>query len=293
MKHIFSYRIPAILLAAILCLSPLSGCDGADGGALTGDEIYKELDYLISNPTLSSELTGSFTFTAKTLGDPEELFVAEQDAVLIYACIARNYAYEFYLDVTDLDRESLPTADTLVRVTGTLDGSLYWESDGEDLAVLAVKVSKLEAYTPPDVTVETGAETKMSDRSDKGTVNFVGAHFSETASGPAVVLYLDFTNTGNAAAAPSLDEFYVYLNDAWLDGALAEPEDLDPAALPIDGVSDPENTDAGQTRLYYCAFQLNGLEPSDGATLSFERHNDDFQPTYRFALPVTAGWGTN
>ncbi|MDR3208055.1 MAG: hypothetical protein LBT60_06945 [Oscillospiraceae bacterium] len=285
-------KILAILLTAALLLLP-TGCDAVqsaleDGGlikgAASGEALYKDLDYLISSPDRSSDYElGTFTFTARTLYDPEETQVDDEDAVLILCYISRNDDDEFYLDVTDLDQATLPAADTMIQVTGFLDGTIYWTEENEQITVLDIKATKLEAYTPPDVDIVAGPTVDVSNTTASGTLTFVGAHRSETAFSSVIVVYFEFENTGSTDTAPPTEKLYFYYGDDYLTGSgVWEPEELDAAALAANAPGITDATYAGKTQLYY--YVIEGAEGD--SELEIEVYNDDFQTVYSYALPV-------
>ena len=136
-RNLFSIAVVVIAVAVygILILtgkvaSPFGSNEGGqgilNGSGLSAEQVYYQLDRLISDPDRDTDLSGKFTFTAYISDEAEEVFFDDDpEAVYLYqtAWIARNEKRYFLLDVKNL-RTPLEPGE-LYTVTGTLNGSVY------------------------------------------------------------------------------------------------------------------------------------------------------------------------
>lgn len=284
-------RFVAILLCAMLAL--LAGCDTVSEitGAVTdafsgpsGEEMYSKLDSLISNPSGSTDLSGSFTFVAAILSEPEEMTFDDDDTVYLYqeACIMRNDD-TFFLEVSDVDY--VPEVDEIVTVTGEVLGTVYWTQDNKRVEVLDVKASKIESMEEKEVEVNEGPTVTVETAYTKGTFEFLGAHYASDSFGDVVVIYFDFTNDSSSEAAPMLGKFYIYHGDDKMSSTNFSISEVDPGALPANGVGIAEKTPVGKKQRYYMAFKAGSdLE----APIFIEMYDDEFDMTDQVVMDVAA-----
>ncbi|MCL2654525.1 MAG: hypothetical protein FWD65_02335 [Coriobacteriia bacterium] len=294
-KHV---RILALVLAPVLALSValmLTGCSASSItskldsiGAPAGEDLYQKLNTAISSPdrAKSSDLPGTFTFTAKALSDPANVTVDGKDCVYISARISRNINDDFAIDLTDLAAASRPAKGDLVKVTGKLDGTVYWTEDSKRVSLLDIKASKIEKL--PESTIKPSTKSTVTVGSAQYT--FAGAHFGTDALGKVVIIYFDFTNKATADASPDLRKFFVFQGDGLLDSEGISVKGADPHALAANGPGIADKTYAGKTQRYYMAYEVSKDPGKDSKTAYVCLYDDDFNQTNEIALPLAASY---
>lgn len=277
-----------ILVLAMLATgcTPFDGesIGGLFGGAsanLSEEEIYSELDYLIGNPksTGSSELDGQFTFIAYLIDDAEPITFSEHDEGMYHAaCISRRYEDYFFLEVGDI--ETTFSAGDIVKITGELNGTIYWTEDNAQVDVLDIKASSMESYEPPDITANHSSTIAV----DGNGIEFLGAHWTRDSFNDVIVVYFTFTNNGSIDAAPSFSDFYIEYNDEDLSKSMFSLDDVDPSALNAMPVGLTDKTYAGKTQLYYIPLKVTERMDDPGTAVYFTLYDDEFRMTYDFGM---------
>lgn len=273
--------LPFVLLLCLL----LSGCGqlgdilGNDAGASSEEEVYSELDRLLASPDSSSTLTSQFTFTAMLLGEAEEIEFPDEGESGVYhtACISRNIDDFFYLEVGDV--EGTFHSGDIVKVTGELNGFIYWTEDNSQIEILDIKASKVEAYTPAELEVDTSPTVTI----DGNEIEFLGAHRASTTFDDLVVVYFNHTNNGTTDAAPDFSPFYIEYAGEQTGSSVFAPSETDPQALDS-GITSGSKTYAGKTQLYYKLCTVNS-ENSDNV-IYFSMYDDEFRMTYDIGLTI-------
>jgi hypothetical protein len=284
MKRNISIAVFLSIIAAML-----SGCDlvklPSVTAPLTGEELYRRIDYLISSPDSqdgSSGIDGEFTFSAYLAGEPFEQTFTDDDNTYIYqeAYISRSDDY-FFVNVTAI-AEAERVFDTYVRVTGTLDGTVYWTEDGSREDVLDINASKLEPFTVSEAEPDYGPTITVSTGSGAGEYTFTGAHYSEAPIEPVIVLYFEYKNTGTAEESPEPGLFAYYHGEESVSKRSFEPYEFYGGAL--EAYIIPDGTFAGKTQLYYIPISVSP-EAYDN-TLWVSVWDDDFALIYDIGIDI-------
>ena len=286
-------RIAAIILAMMLLLS---GCDDLKEAVqgfsneisgvtnMTEEEIYKEIDRLMGYPDGmgTTDLVGEFTFVAVITSDVEELeFEDEEPGMYCSAEISREYDDYFLLDVTGV--ETQPTAGDIVKITGIINGSIYWTEDNKMVEVLSIRATALELYEPTAVEVAGGATIEI----DGNTIEFLGAHKTTDSFGEAIVVYFKFTNNSEKDATPTFTDFYIEYNGHEADSTIFSLAEVEGSALSLWGAGITPATYPGKTLTYYVAFEGDETAAVD-EPIYFSRYNDEFQMTYDYGMYIAA-----
>ena len=299
-----------ILLAGLMIL--LCGCNLIDQTAsedqtntLSEEELYAELNRAINSPTsLNLWIWGTQTFTAAIISEPQKMTLDSDDGMVegMYqaAVISRNVNDYFVLNVTDL--QEYPKKGDFVRITGLPTGSIYWTEEvspslgavwTKDIHVLDVKVKSFELFHPDEINVNTTDQSidvnyRMSYRDDSGKIEFINAHFSEDDFGKLVVVYFNFTNTGNKETDPLMNRLWFSLgdNNAYMTPGIYRPNEVDSNALSAYKVTGDSmgKTSAGKTDLYYAAFKVD--QNNSDTILHINRYDDDFNWTNSIAIDI-------
>ena len=273
--------------------------NGDNGGGRPGsnsskaadiEEMYAELERLISTPDRETDLTGKFTFTTYISGDAQEAEFDEDPGVkhvLQEAWIAREEEDSYFLDVMNLDKP-LET-DKYYRVTGTVEGSIYWTEDNKKITVLHIIASDAEPFTPP----ESKANTSATYTAKGGDVEyiFLGAHYTTVMnSRKAIVVYFDFKNNGSTDTSPSTYDldFYQGNSSDRLSSTIMDPEELDSSALNATKAGITDKTYAGKTSRYYAVYFADSEVTEDEDTLWLVRYNDDYELIDDIGLEIAA-----
>ena len=284
------------ILAIVLLVSAilLCGCSTvgdfvnqlADSSSpkMTVEDMYSELDRLIGYTAgmERTDLNGSFTFIAMVADSGEEMFFEDEDytGFFYFAYISRNWDDGFYLETTGLDTD-LESGD-IIKVTGELDGTIYWTEDNDKVEVVSVKASAVEPYTPEELVTSNSPSFTLSNGD---TIEFIGAHATEDIIGEAVVVYFKFTNNGESAAAPNLRDFIVDYDGSEASMTILGLDEVDSSALSM-GIGLTDKTYAGKSQLYYIAY--SGKKDIDSDFICFSRYDDEFRCTYDYDIPVAA-----
>ena len=284
------------ILAAILLSSAilLCGCDtigdavnqlvDSASSKMTEEEMYSELAHLIGYPDgmTNTELDGSFTFVAMVVDKGEELSFEDKNytGFFYFAYISREWDSGFYLETTGIDL-SLNIGD-IVKVTGELDGTIYWMQDNDRVEVVNIKASAVQPYTPETIEINDSSSVTLSNGN---TMEFVGAHATEDVLGEAVVVYFKFTNNGESDVAPNLQDFIIEYDGDDAYATILSLDEVDSAALSL-GIGLPNKTFAGKSQLYYVAY--SGEEDVDSEVVCFSLYDDEFRCTYDYDVPIAA-----
>ena len=251
---------------------------------MTEEELYSELNRLIgyTNGLDRTDITGEFTFVAMILDEGEELFFEDEDYTGFFhgAIISRNWDNAFYIETTGLD---VPLKDgDIAKITGVLDGTIYWTEDNKQEEVLAIKASAVEVYEPAEIEQDNSSTVTLSNGN---TIEFLGAHLTEDTFGEAVVVYFKYANKGSTDSAPSLRDFYVSYDEDEASSTIFGLDEVDSSALSL-GVGITDKTYAGKSQLYYIAY--SGDENIDSDYICFSIYDDEFRCTYDYDVPVFA-----
>lgn len=266
-----------------------NGGDGSNksgGTTMTGDELYSEIDALMGNPTRDTKLTGQFTFTAKILSEAFDItFEAENEVhKYIEACIARNDDDTLFIEVDDFSESSLPEPGKIVKVTGTVTGSVYWTEDGKQIDILDIKGVKFTPFTDPEPKVNEGPSITLPTYYTTGEYTFLGAHLASTHTNNVVVIYFNFKNIGDKDDAPLTKDFYAYHGDNYVESIYGEPDEVLSNALPA-STGGTQKTYVGKTTLYYMTVRAHpDSEPGDPVWIVLQ--DDDFFTTADIMIPV-------
>lgn len=274
--------MPLILLLCLL----LSGCGqvgdllGNASGGGSEEKVYSELDRLLASPDSSSTLTSKFTFVAMLLDEAEPIEFPDEGESGVYhmACISRNIEDVFYLEVGDVDG-TFHSGD-IVKVTGELNGFIYWTEDNSQVEILDIKASKVEAYTPEELEVDSSPTVTV----DGNEIEFLGAHRASTTFNDLVVVYFNFTNNGTTDVSPDFSKFYIEYAGEQTGATIFAPSETDPQALDAGGAGGMNKTYAGKTQLYYKLCTID-TESSDDI-IYFSMFDDEFRMTYDIGLTV-------
>ncbi|MDR2501965.1 MAG: hypothetical protein LBC78_01805 [Oscillospiraceae bacterium] len=289
--------IPALLLALLLLVT--ASCNqikdiigGASGGSLSQDEIYRNLDMLVSSPSsqTNNPINGkTITFTAYIHTEPFEESFEEEDGDYRYqvADISRSVdsANGFYLEVSDI--AETPAVGDIVVVTGKINGTVFWTEDGERVEVLDVKASKIEPLTASEPTADTTSPFDYSNWLSAGTYTVKGAHYVEDVFGDKyVAVYVDFKNTYTKDCAPQFSEFYYYYGEAQADFKynLSGADGIDPAALDATSLF-PDDTYKDKSQLYWFAIEVPE-DAEEAGTVWICAENDDFYTIIDVEVPI-------
>ena len=282
----------AVVVYGVLALtgkveSPINLGGNTGSSEAKGEELYSELSSLLSNPERETDLLSKFTFTTYVSGESfEEEFESEPGVthVLQEAWIARNDDDSYFLDVMNLDKPLEP--ENYYRVTGTLEGSVYWTEDNEKITMLHIIASKAEPFTPPEEKANGGPGYTAGETE----YLFLGAHHTEVLNGrAAIVVYFDFKNSGSTDAAPRMYDLMFYQGDSYdrLRSSVIGPDELDPKALNASSAGITDKTYAGKTSYYCAVYMAAGDVTEDADTIYLERYSDDYALTDSIAIPVS------
>jgi len=288
-------------IALVLAFGLLfSGCNVVDSVLNGGDsllkssdvDVYGELDSLISTPSRSSNLTGSFKFVCYIASEPFEMEFDDDEKLYMYqeVYIERNINKPIFVDVTDL-KETLP-ANSYATITAKLDGSVSWTQDNKRETVLSVIASKTEAFTPSDAEPDVTNKLSLAALSYKGDFEFVGAHYSKNALGDVIVVYFNFTNraadtnTKMSGVGTLLGQIDAYQGDILLSSvnSVLSPDELDPGALSAGDMQ--AYTPSGKTLLYYTLYRVDA--EAAGEPMYFDVMDDSFAWTNSVEVPIAA-----
>ena len=249
---------------------------------MSDEDMYSELSRLIGYPDGLSrtDLDGKFTFIAMVMDEGEEIFFEDENYTGYFyaAYISRNWDDFFYLETTDLEVEFV--SGDIVKVTGVLDGSIYWTEDNKQVEVISIKASAIEAYTPAEIEQSNESSITMPDGN---TIEFVGAHATEDSFGRAIAVYFKYTNNGSTDSAPTLRDFYVEYGGEEASSTIFGLDEVDSSALEL-GVGITDKTFAGKSQLYYIAYE--GEAQDDDNAICFSQYDDEFRCTYDYDLVV-------
>lgn len=273
--------VPLILLLCLL----LCGCGqigdilGNASGAGSEEDVYSELDRLLASPDSSSTLTSQFTFVAMLLDEAEPMEFPDEGESGVYhmACISRNIDDVFYLEVGDIDG-TFHSGD-IVKVTGELNGFIYWTEDNSQIEVLDIKASKVEAYTPEELEVDSSPTVSV----DGGKIEFLGSHRAKDSFGDVVVVYFNYVNNSDQDMAPNFDNFYVEYAGQEISTSTFPISEVDSSAL--NATMGFEKTYAGKTQMYYRVYSVEAIENPD-EPVYFSMFDDEFRMTYDIGLTV-------
>jgi len=257
----------AVLLAGVTMLTSLTGCekvielmDSATesiSGTTIDGRFYSDLKLMMDSPerlynnsTYSSYIEKSIAFTALVLSEPEILDFDEEDGgprQYISATIARNEDEVMLVDVNDL--EEVPGIGEVVEIRGYVNGYIYYVVDNQSISKLDVKAQKITVKEPED-NPDTGNEISFNGYLENGTIVFRDAELTEdTFKQQVLLLYFDYTNTGDIDSLSPIERITFYQGDTYIarTGARAETE-LDSQALAHNAANLAKS---GKTCLYY------------------------------------------
>lgn len=304
MKKIFVLLLSTMLLLGVtgckqiddLVSSALDvtteGVTGSTGSANT-DKLYADLSYLISSPdgledSYNDYLGKKITFTAMVLSEPEEWDFDEEDGgaqTYMWAAISRNANDEFLINVGDIPEASRPANGDIISLTGNIDGTIYTIYDNEKsdfIDFIASDITPKEPADEPDTT----NKIPVSSWNAKGDVSFVSAELTQDTFDDVVLLYFEFTNTGDADAAPPIEKITFYQGDNRLSTSIHSVDaELNPSAL--NGTMMPEETIVGKTFLYYTVLKSGDSTMSiTGDPLEAYIWDDDFNCTNLVTISI-------
>lgn len=288
-----------LLFVIMLLVISLAGCQIVDvakdiiSDELSGEELYRNLDSLISSPATSSSyqnLPRKFDFTAVILSEPYTMEVENKDGVYeegkyISAGISRNMNDYFILNITDMDYNF--NIYDIVTVTTDSFSSIYWTEESKREEVAEFKALNMKLYDGEIKESVTGDTVTVDNNIFKGELTFKKAEKSEDILGDATLLYFDFKNTDDRDSTPSLSSFGLYQGDSTLKTSMTSTSpDVDPAALKL---FTGNNTYAGKTQYYYTVLKnevVEGIEFDNSAPLIIELYDDNFNIVYSYEMNV-------
>jgi hypothetical protein len=289
-------KLLALAIAAILLLLPLTACNGSNNGGgngsssssgakgLTANEMYDELKMLIGNPERDTKLSGEFTFTADIVDEAFDMdFGADGSGKYVEAYISRTNDF-FLIEVSGISNLPEPG---LAKVTGTVNGLIFWTNDGKQIKVLDIKSSKIIPFAAPAPEVNESPIVTISDSTrlnGNGKYEFLGAHLASTGFNNVVVIYFNYTNTNDSDSAPLTGNFYVYHgDDFYAEFDSSTPREVLSNALAANTFTPGQKTYAGRTQLYYmtvrAAYDAEARDVVTGQPVWIYLQNDDFQTT--------------
>lgn len=246
------------------------------------EEIYSRLSSLISYPEGSAGVLDSkFSFVAVLLGDIEEMEFDDAESGLYYpAYISRNEDDFFYIEASAIEQEF--HEGDMVKVTGSLNGTIYWTEDNEQVEVLDVMASAMEAYEPEAIEPDYSGIALDKNGNE---IELYGAHATKDSFNDAIIVYFTYKNNGSDSSAPSLGQYYVEYNGEQVGTTIFSIDEVDAGALEASGAGLTTETYAGKTQLYYAAFSVPGGLVED-EPIYFLIYDDEFRLTDGCALTV-------
>ena len=284
-------KFAAIILVMIFLLS---GCgeikEAIDGFTnelsgvveMTEDEIYGELKRLMANPDRmdNTDLVGQFSFVAVITSDIEELeFEDDEPGMYCSAEISREYDDYFLLELTNI--EGTFSAGDIVKITGEVDGTIYWTENNDLVKVLAIKASAVEDYEPPEVELANAAAVEI----DGNTIEFLGAHKSTDSFGEVIIVYINFTNNSDEAARPKMSSFFIEYNGYEAETSVFSVSEVDGSAVSITGAGITPETYPGKTLTYFMVFTGDETAAAD-EPIFFTIFDDEFRMTYDYGIYI-------
>jgi len=284
----------AIAAYGIWSLTNKSDSPTKSGGRSSGssnsaavEDMYAELDSLISRPDQDeTDLTGKFVFTTYVSGEAfEEEFDDDPGVthVLQEAYIARSDK-GYLLDVMKLSKPLEP--EQYYRVTGTVEGSIYWTEDNEKVSMLHIIATDAEPFEPAEGKANESAVYKNGDVE----YTFLGAHHTTVMNNrKAIVVYFDFKNNGSTDTAPKMYDLEFYQGDGVdrLSTSVMDPEKLDPQALNASKAGITDKTYAGKTSRYCAVYFADSEVTENEDVLWFLNYNDDFELMDDIGIPIS------
>lgn len=259
------------------------------------DKLYADLDTLISSPeTLDSSLNDyldeEITFTAVVLSDPEEWEFDEEDGgtqLYVWAAISRNDYDELLINIDSIPEADYPADGDIIIVTGAIEGTIYSIEDGEQSDFIDFMASEITPIDP-DFDPDTANKITVGRGSPEGEISFVSAERTKDSFGDVVLLYFEFTNTGDTSIAPATGEITFYQGDNLLTTSIHSVDAaLDSSAL--DATMLPGKTAAGKTSLYYTVLTPDDSSQSiTGEEIEAYRWDDEFNCTNMVFISIDA-----
>ena len=270
------------------------GRSGGSSNSAAVEDMYAELDSLISRPDQDeTDLTGKFTFTTYVSGESfEEEFDDDPGVthVLQESYISRSEK-GYLLDVMKLSKPLEP--EKYYRVTGTVEGSIYWTEDNKKVSMLHIIATDADPFEPAEGKVNKSA-TYLEKNGDL-EYTFLGAHHTTVLnSRKAIVVYFDFKNNSSKDDSPSMYDLYFYQGNGSerLSSTVMSAEELDSSALNASKAGITDKTYAGKTSRYCAVYTADSEVTEDEDVLWLVRYNDDFELMDDIGIPVSKDLAT-
>jgi len=274
----------------------MAGCRKTTG--ITDEEMYSALDALISSPSSAEDsglLETTIEFYAQAISDVMTGLEGDMEGSSYQFFIISRAAGSFLVDVSDIAETVGP--EEYVVIQGSVQGSVYWDTDEGTIEVLDVHADKMTVYTLPSDQPDTSNVVEVSTLDRQGKFEFQGAHFTfdmETNT-QLIAVYFNYTNESDLPTPPPLEKLYAYHGDVLVDiaGATGETSSYSLSNIDPNAVYARENqADApakGETRYCYVLYNSNpDYTPGDSFFLSL--YADNFALTNDITMFVAESW---
>lgn len=291
-RTICDKKILSIILVTAIFFTT-TGCDSTAGNSSKSkqEDTYHQLDYLLnqsSSTRLSSWYGNPIEFLAWIVSDvfESEITTTTDEGSetsmqnFQYARIARNENY-LILNVDNLTE--YPASGDFVVISGNIAGSIGYDDDFFS-SDLEIEVTSFEPLTEKNINIQSSDTFTVDTKLSKGDITFTKATKNAGVDNESIILYFDFTNTGDNATQSPIKRFYVSQGDSFLmrdttivkDGLISDVTSIIEVETPI-----------GETHSYYYPFSPAEGEFLSDADITISFLDDDFDLVYEYTLPLS------